>query len=82
LLWAAQLGELSVDAVTCEPASQFLSSHLAWRHDTSVDTDDFGQEMSPTVDALDLDYYHGLDCNTSSLRQRSFEGCLFFIGKG
>jgi hypothetical protein len=38
--------------------------------------------MTPTADALDLVYSHGLARNTSSLRQRSFEGCLLFIGKG
>jgi hypothetical protein len=66
---ATQLGELSVDAVSCEPASQFLSSSFSWRHDASLDADGFCQEMSPTSDAHDLFYLHGLARSTSSLRQ-------------
>jgi len=75
-------GELCVDAVSCERVSHCISSSFALRHDASVDADGFFQEPTPTADALDLVYYHSLARNTSSLRQRSFEGCLLSIGKG
>ena len=65
----AQPGELSVDAASCEPAGNFLSSSFSCRHDASLDADGFCQEMSPTTDALDLVYYHGLARNSSSLCQ-------------
>jgi len=64
-----ELMPFSVDTVSCEPASQFLSSSFSCRHDASLDADGFCQEMSPTTDALDLVYYHGLARNSSSLRQ-------------
>ena len=48
-MWATHLGELSVDAVSCEPAIPFLSSSFSCRHDASLNSDGSCQEMSPTA---------------------------------